>query len=174
MTPYLANLRIAMALIAERPDAIFIGQSVVAGGTAMGRSLDHVDPAIRLELPVFEDTQLGMATGLALAGYLPVCVYPRINFLLLAINQLVLHLDKLPVYSDGGYRPRVIVRTGIATPDPLDPGPQHLGDFTEALSMMLQTVKVERLETAEQILPAYRQAIECDGSTLMVELLERY
>jgi pyruvate/2-oxoglutarate/acetoin dehydrogenase E1 component len=119
-----------------------------------------------------EDLQLGMAIGAALAGDLPICVYPRINFMLLATNQLVLHLDKLPLYS--GFRPRVIVRTAVATPEPLDPGPQHLGDFTQAYRQMLRTVEVVDLYDASKIVPAYREAMERDGSTLLVEHLGRY
>lgn len=126
----------------------------------------------RLEFPVAEDCQLGFCIGLSLAGQLPICIFPRINFLLLATNQLVLHLDKLPLYS--GYRPKVIIRTAVATPEPLDPGPQHLGDFTEALRLMLRTVAVVRLDDPGKIVYEYEQARDRDGSTLLIEDLGRY
>jgi pyruvate/2-oxoglutarate/acetoin dehydrogenase E1 component len=171
---YFDALCAAMSELAAQPGAIFIGQSIVAGGTAMHRTLDHIPEGQRLELPVFEDTQLGIATGLALAGHLPICVYPRINFLLLAVNQLVLHLDALPIYSDGGYNPRVIIRTAVATPEPLDPGPQHLGDYAPELHSMLNNVKVVQLTRAESIIPAYRAAVERNGSTLLVEYSRMY
>jgi pyruvate/2-oxoglutarate/acetoin dehydrogenase E1 component len=125
-----------------------------------------------VELPVFEDTQLGLCIGLSLAGYLPISVFPRINFLLLALNQLVLHLDCIPRYSK--FRPKVLVRTAVATPEPLNPGPQHLGDFTESIRGMLKTVKVVKLETASQIVPAYEEAVAGEGSTLLIEEIARY
>jgi pyruvate/2-oxoglutarate/acetoin dehydrogenase E1 component len=174
MTEYFDALRAAMDELAVQPGAIFIGQSIVAGGTAMARTLDHVPLEQRLELPVFENVQLSMSTGLALAGYLPVTCFPRINFLLCAVDALVLHLDALPLYSDGGYRPRVIIRTGIATDVPLDPGDQHKGNYTDAIRSMLKTVRVIELLEAEQIVPAYRSAMEYNGSTLLVEHLGRY
>lgn len=161
-----------MAMIAEHPRAVFMGQAVACEGTAMFKTLRDVPMGKRVELPVFEDCQMGMATGAALNGDLPICIYPRINFLLLAMSQLVLHLDKLPLIS--GYQPKVIVRTAIATRHPLDPGPQHLGDFTDAIAYMLDTVRVVSLRAAVQIVPEYRRAMERGCSTLLVEQMELY
>ncbi len=169
---YFLNLRTAMRMLGEHPQSIFIGQAVACEGTAMFRTLADVPESKRLEMPVVEDMQMGMATGLALGGKLPVCIYPRFNFLLLAINQLVLHLDKIPMMGD--YKPKVIIRTAIATPEPLYPGPQHLGDFTAALASMLHTVRVEKLMCSDDILPAYARAVERDGSALLIEMTEKY
>ena len=46
---------------------------------------------------------MGMTTGLALAGAVPVSIFPRWNFLLCAMSQLVNHLDKLQAMSNGRY-----------------------------------------------------------------------
>lgn len=172
MSAYFDALRAAMLMLADEPRAIFMGQAVACPGTAMSNTFKGIAPERLLEMPVAEDMQLGMAIGMSLAGDLPVCCYPRINFLLLATNQLVLHLDKLPVYS--GWRPRVIIRTAIATPVPLDPGPQHLGDFTDALRLMLTTVEVVRLDAADRIVPEYGKAMRREGSTLLIERTELY
>ncbi len=163
-----------MNLIAEQPRSIFMGQSVANPGTAMTRTLAGVPKEKLLELPVAEDMQMGLAIGAAINGDLPVCIYPRFNFLLLAMSQLILHLDKLPLYSRGGFRPRVIVRTAVATPTPMDPGPQHLGDYTEVFRAMLETVTVVRLDDAARIVPEYLAAVERHGSTLLVERTELY
>lgn len=171
---YFSELCRAMTLLAEHPRSVFLGQSVRSPGTAMYTTLEGVPSEKRVELPVAEEMQLGMCTGIALNGGLPISIFPRWNFLLLATNQLVNHLDKIPLYSHGGYKPKVIIRTAVATSTPLDPGPQHLGDFTEAFRSMLKTVHVVRLEDAEDIVPAYRGAMECDGSTLLVEYSEKY
>lgn len=173
MSAYFDELCRAMEMLAAHPRSVFIGQAVACEGTAMRRTLAGVVPAKLLELPVAEDMQMGMAIGMSLAGDLPVCVYPRINFLLLAVNQLVLHLDKLPLYGNG-WAPKVIVRTSVATPVPLDPGPQHLGDFSFGLRAMLKTVKVVTLRTADRIVPAYELAMEREGSTVLVEMAEKY
>lgn len=174
MSAYYDEVRRAMAMIAQEPNAIFMGQAVAYPGTAMFGTLEDVPAEKRLELPVMEDTQMGMAIGMSLAGLLPVCIYPRINFLLLAINQLVLHLDKLPTYSQGGYRPKVIVRTAIGSASPLDPGAQHLGDYSLAIKLMLRTVAVVRIDHASEVHAVYKAALRRDGPTVVVEKMEHY
>jgi len=164
----------AMAMLSQQPRAVFMGQSVSYPGTAMFQTLKDVPMEKRLELPVFEDTQLGMATGMALVGDLPICIFPRVNFLLCAINQLVNHLDKLPLYSHGGYNPKVLIRTAVATDKPLDPGVQHLGNYTEAIHRMLNKVEVFDLWEEDWIVPAYRYAMKSSGSFLLVEHTELY
>lgn len=164
----------AMAWLAQQPDSIFVGQAIRYPGTAMFNTLRDVPMEQRIEFPVAENCQLGACTGLALSGFLPICIFPRINFLLEATSQLVQHLDKLVLYSDGGYNPRVIIRTAIATDKPLNPGEQHLGDYTDAFRYMLSTVHVEVLEDVDDIMPAYEAAVERKGSSLIIEHLGAY
>lgn len=163
-----------MEMVSRHPRAVFMGQAVAQPGTAMSKTLLRVPAEKLVELPVAEDMQMGLAIGAALNGDLPVTLYPRFNFLLLAMSQLVLHLDKLPIYSMGGFNPRVIVRTAIATDDPLDPGPQHLGDFSDVLQGMLRVVRVVVLNHASMIGPGYRDAMEREGSTVLVEHMRSY
>jgi pyruvate/2-oxoglutarate/acetoin dehydrogenase E1 component len=171
---YFDELCGAMRMLAHHPGAIFMGQAVAFKGTAMYGTLRDVPEDRRLELPVAEDMQMGIATGMALSGLLPVCLFPRWNFLLLAANQLVLHLDKLPAMSAGGFEPKVIVRTAIATREPLDPGPQHLGDFTDMIRPMLANVRVVKLSQPADVLREYHAALARDGSTVLVEHMELY
>lgn len=165
-----------MEMLAQDPRVYFMGQAVACPGTAMSNTLKKVSPDKLLELPVTEELQMGMATGMALAGHIPVSIYPRWNFLLLAVNQVVNHLDKLPIMSNGGYRPRVIIRTGIGSERPLHPQHQHVGDFTEAFRLMCTNIEVIRLENAEDIMPAYTKALQReDGkSTIVVEYGDYY
>lgn len=172
MTTYFDELCAAMENLGQLPNTVFMGQAVAYPGTAMYRTLERVPMEKRLELPVAEDMQLGMAIGMSLNGFLPICIYPRINFLLLAMNQLVLHLDKLPRYSD--YKPHVIIRTGIASDEPINPGPQHLGDYTGPIQQMLDTVCVRELHSRNEITPAYREAAYKPGGWLIVEQLGEY
>lgn len=163
-----------MNYLARHPDTIFIGQAVEYEGTGMSKTLIEVPPEKKLELPVCEDMQAGIANGLALAGRIPVSIFPRWNFLLLAANQIINHLDKLPEYS--GYKTKVIIRTGIGSVRPLHPQIQHIGDFTDAFKLMLQNIEVIRLDEPEQIFSAYQKALEReDGkSTLIIEYGDYY
>lgn len=168
---YFLELTKAMTFLAEQ-GALFLGQSIRYDGQAMHPSFAGVPMAQRIEMPVAEDFQMGFCTGLALTGVLPVCVFPRFDFLLLAANQLVNHLDKLPWMST--YRPKVIIRTAVGSTSPLDPGPQHCQDHTQAFMKMLHTVHVQPLTQAESIMPAYRDALNRKGSTLLVEYASEY
>lgn len=172
---YADELARAMEMVAERPDTIFMGQGVADhGGTTMSPSFKGVPPAQRLEMPVAEELQMGMAIGMALEGILPVCVFPRWNFILRAADQLVNHLDRLPLYSDGGYNPRVIIRTAVPSVNPFNPGPQHDDDFSRAFYEMLRTVDIVHLVSPEMIVPEYRHAMDVPHSTILVEYTERY
>lgn len=165
-----------MDFLAQDPRTIFLSQAVAVPGTAMSNTLKEV-PAHRLiELPVAEEMQMGMTTGLALTGLIPVSVFPRWNFLILAINQLVNHLDKIHVMSNGGYKTKAIIRTGIGSQRPLHPQHQHVGDFTESIRMMCSTVEIIRLEEPKDVFPAYEWALlrEDGHSTIIVEYGDYY
>ena len=165
-----------MEWLARDPRVMFLGQAVACPGTAMSNTLKNVAQDRLLELPVTEELQMGMSSGLALAGHVPVSIFPRWNFLLLAVNQVVNHLDKFPLMSNNGYRPKVIIRTGIGSVRPLHPQHQHIGDFTEAFRLMCRNIEVIRLEEPRDIFPAYQKALEReDGkSTIVVEYGDYY
>ncbi|MCS7008832.1 MAG: hypothetical protein NZL93_02710, partial [Chthoniobacterales bacterium] len=110
---YFDELKRSMEWLAQDPRVLFIGQAVEVPGTAMSNTVKDIPTIRRIELPVAEEMQMGMTIGLALQGFVPVSIYPRWNFLLLAVNQLINHLDKISIMSNGGYRPKAIIRTGI-------------------------------------------------------------
>ena len=140
-------------------------------GIAIAQSFKNIPRERRIEMPVAENLQLGISTGLALTGYVPVSVFPRWNFLLLAGDQLVNHLDKLALITEGQYKPKVIIRVAVGVRKPVDPQEQHVGDFTEGFQKMVRTVNIIKLNTADEIMPAYIKAYErADGiSTILVE-----
>ena len=72
--------------------------------------------------------------------------------------------------------PKVIIRTGIGSVNPLHPGPQHTGDFTEAFKLMCPNLNVVRLDNASMILPEYEKALERnDGvSSILIEWSDKY
>lgn len=173
---YFDELKRSMNFLAQDPRTIFIGQAVAVAGTAMTNTLKDVPPDRLIELPVAEEMQMGMTTGMALTGLVPVSIFPRWNFLLSGMSQLVNHLDKVQVMSNGGYKAKAIVRTGIGSQRPLHPQHQHIGDYTEALRSMCTTIEVIRLDEPEDIFPAYEKALLRDDGrcTLLVEYGDYY
>ncbi len=173
---YFDELKRSMEWLAENPEVCFLGQAVEYPGTAMTNTLSGVDKNKLIEMPVTEEMQMGISVGMAINGTVPVSIFPRWNFLLLAANQLVNHLDKLPVYSNGEYKPKVIIRTSIGSERPINPQVQHTGDFSEAFKLMLKNVEVIVLDEPEQIFPAFQKAyLRKDGcSTILVEYGDYY
>jgi|TARA_R110000824_G_scaffold383409_3_gene576965 pyruvate/2-oxoglutarate/acetoin dehydrogenase E1 component len=176
MGKYFEELKRSMDFLGSQPDTMFLGQAVEYKGTAMTNTLKDVDPSKLLEMPVDEEMQMGITNGLAVAGTVPISIYPRWNFLLLTMNQLINHLDRMPAFSHGEYVPKVIVRTGIGSERPLHPQAQHVGDFTDGLRLMTKNIEIIRLEEPEEIFPAYEKAyLRTDGkSTLIVEYGDYY
>ena len=166
---YFDELKKSMELLAEHPDTIFIGQAVEYEGTGMSNTLKGVPSDKKLELPVAEEFQMGLANGLALAGKIPVSIFPRWNFLLVGMNQLVNHLDKIPDFSE--FKTKVIIRTAIGSERPLHPQCQHVGDYSNFFSSILKNVEVIRLDEPEQIFASYNKALTRNDnkSTILVE-----
>lgn len=156
----------SMHALADEPNTIFLGQSVAYDGATIYDSLDGVPIAKRIEMPVIEDFQMGFSIGLAMQGFLPVTIYPRMDFLMLALNQLVNHLDKMPYF---GWKPKVIVRTRVGSTRPLDAGPQHTQNHAVALGYMLEWVMVRVVRTPEEVLYAYDAAMSDHNSWVIVE-----
>ena len=165
-----------MEYLGEQSDTMFLGQAVEYKGTAMTNTLKDISRKKLLEMPVDEEMQMGITNGLAVAGTVPISIYPRWNFLLLTMNQLVNHLDRMPNFSHGEYIPKVIIRTGVGSERPLNPQAQHVGDFTDGFRLMVNNIEVIRLEEPEDIFPAYYKAYNrTDGkSTLVVEYGDYY
>ena len=176
MGKYMDELTRAMEYLGKFDNTIFIGQSVEVAGTAMRNTLLNVDHNKLVEMPVDEDFQMGLATGMALTGLIPISIFPRWNFLLLATNQIVNHLDKLKEITQNKNPGKVIIRTGIGSVIPLHPGPQHTGDFTEAFRLMCSNLNIVRLDKTSVIFDEYQKAYErTDGvSSLLIEWSDKY
>lgn len=173
---YADEVKRAMLWLAEQHNTLFLGQSVAYPGNVIYKNLAEVPAEKKLELPVFEETQMGMSIGLAMEGFVPVSVFPRFNFLLCAASQLVNHLDKIPHMTSGELKPKVIIKTMVGSIKPLHPGIQHCGNFTEAFKSMLDTVEVIDLTEPDMVFASYKKAYERkDGkSTLLVEYGDYY
>tara|TARA_A100001515_G_C4586226_1_gene214578 strand:- start:1652 stop:2179 length:528 start_codon:yes stop_codon:yes gene_type:complete len=158
-----------MELLNEHPKTIFMGQAIEYKGTALTHQVKKFNKEKLLELPVAEEFQAGLALGLALEGYIPVSMYPRMNFIILAMNQIVNHLDKWEAMSMGQSRPKVIMKAVVGSEDPLDPGHQHKANYAECFRSSCTNIDVVELLYPHQVLPAYKKALESERSTLIIE-----
>ena len=165
-----------MEFLSSKKRTLFIGQAVEVPGTAMSKTLNNLPKKKLIELPVAEEMQMGLTLGLAMEGNIPVSIFPRWNFLLYAVNQLVNHIDKFKIMSGTKIKPKIIIRTGVGSQKPLHPQHQHIGDFTDAFRKMTTTIEIIRLKSPNDIFPAYKKAFyRKDGkNTILVEYGDYY
>ena len=170
MATYKEELIRSMEYLAKRENSIFLGQEAKDyNGTMIKVPGNKI-----LETPVFEDTQLGISIGLSLNNILPITLYTRMDFFILAINQLVNHLDKIKEISLSQFEPKVIIRVCIGYDGPLYLGMQHTGNYTEGIRKMVKNIKVIELTNKDLIYPSYVSAARSDKSTILIEYKELY
>ena len=168
---YKKELTKSMNYLAKNRNVVFIGQSINYPGHAIYSTLEKIENKKKIELPVFEETQMGISIGMAMLGYIPVSIYPRFDFMLLAYNQLINHLDKIRSMSDNEFTPKVIIRVAIGSKHPLNSGPQHSQNYTLSLKKMLHEVNVVFLNKPEKIFFEFKKALirKDNKSSILVE-----
>jgi pyruvate/2-oxoglutarate/acetoin dehydrogenase E1 component len=171
---YKEELDRAMEWLATKSNTIFMGQAIGFSGHAISNTMSKVPQDKRVELPVFEELQMGIATGMALEGWVPITCYPRFDFFILSLNQLINHLDKIQDMSQGDMKPKVIIRVAVGSKLPFSAGPQHTQNYTEAMKIMLTEVNVVELTEPEQIFDAFVDAYNSDKPTLVIEYSDYY
>lgn len=171
-SPYKDALTNAMTELAKLEDTIFIGQQIVYAGNPMSTTLTEVPKEKMIEVPVMEETQLGMSLGMAITGKTVVTFYPRWDFIVSATNQLVNHLDKFQLMTEK--KVNIIIRLGKGSDKPLDPGHQHKGNYFEEFKSICKNIEFHDLKTANDIELAYKYATKEGGIHVLVEYPELY
>ena len=131
---YKDSLTIAMTKLGKMDNTIFLGQQILFPGNPMSSTLVDVPKEKMIELPVMEDSQMGMSLGMAMTGKFVITFYPRWDFLICAANQLINHVDKMELMSNGQWKPNMIIRVGKGSEIPLNPGPQHRNNYFKSFS----------------------------------------
>ena len=165
-----------MDYLSKKNKTIFIGQAVEYAGTAMSNTLKDVSLKKKIELPVAEEMQMGITLGLAMEGNTPISIFPRWNFLLYSMNQLVNHIDKYEIMNDEKLKKNIIIRTGIGSQRPLHPQYQHIGDFSSEIKKMCKNIDVIKLDNPKKIFSAYKKAFsnKVKKCTIIVEYGDYY
>lgn len=169
---YKEALTAAMSMLCADPLFRWVGYGLLDGKGANGTA-KMVPNEKTIECIVSENLMLGMAQGLSMAGLKPTVLFERANFLMVAMDSLVNHLDCCDLISRGEFKPCVIIRVVVGgSQKPLFTGHTHVGDFSEALKLMLK-MPVLVCRDAYEVTEFYRIAKQRQddgvGSTLLVE-----
>src|ERR1700727_3299905 len=109
--PYIAAVQEGIRVEMERdPTVVFYGQDVAPSDEdplvqAFGRERVRVSP-------ISETAEIGMAVGLALAGYRPVVELLMSEFMLVAMNQVVNEAPRLRYMSGGRVKVPLVLKAG--------------------------------------------------------------
>jgi pyruvate/2-oxoglutarate/acetoin dehydrogenase E1 component len=171
-TPYKDALSNAMGQLAKLNNSIFIGQQIIYAGNPMSTTLGEVPKEKMVELPVMEETQMGMTLGIAMTDKLVISFYPRWDFIICAANQLINHIDKYEMMT--GKTAHIIIRLGKGSDKPLDPGHQHKGNYFEEFKSICKNIEFMDLKTPIDIELSYKYATKNKGIYVLVEYPELY
>jgi pyruvate/2-oxoglutarate/acetoin dehydrogenase E1 component len=167
-SPYKDALTNAMNELAKLEDVIFIGQQIIYAGNPMSTTLGEVPKEKMIEVPVMEETQM----GIAMTGKRVITFYPRWDFIVSAANQMINHLDKFETMTDK--KVNVIIRLGKGSDKPLDPGHQHKGNYLNEFKSLCKNIEFHDLKTPSDIELAYTYAMKEGGIHCLVEYPELY
>jgi pyruvate/2-oxoglutarate/acetoin dehydrogenase E1 component len=137
---YLEEVQKGMDLLASDSRTVFVGQAMAFKGHAISRQVEKYPSWQKMEFPVAENMQAGFCLGLAMEGLIPVCVYPRCNFAILACDQILNHIDKWKILT--GQDVKVIIKMVCGSKSPMDPDWQHKANYAEAFQHMCEFIPV--------------------------------
>jgi len=160
----------SMTKLGER-GAIFIGYNVFYGN-AIG-TLKNVPDDQKLETPVAENLMAGLAIGMSFEGFLPVIYYERHDFMLVAADAIVNHIDKIERISHGEFKCPVIIRAVTADAGPFYSGITHSQDFTNVFREAV-SFPVEDPVSGMDVLKVFNDAVLSGRPVMVVERKSRY
>lgn len=172
VSEYKLAISSAMTQLGKADDVVFIGQQIVYPGNPMSTTLTEVPKDKMIEVPVMEETQMGMSLGIAMTGKRVVSFYPRWDFVISATNQLINHLDKYELMT--GKNVDILIRVGKGSDDPLDPGHQHKANYFNEFKSMCKNITFFDLKTAEEVENAYNYFNTNGGINIFVEYPQLY
>jgi len=172
MNPYKKAITEQMTRLSNDPHAVFIGYNTICGSRIYG-TLQDVDPDKCIETPVAENLMMGLAIGMSLEGYKPVVCFERHDFMTVAMDAIVNHLDKLPELSGNKFCLPVVIRAIVGHDKPLDPGSQHKQDYTELIQRHTD-IEVLKVGTPEDAVAAYDKACRVIKPIFITEYRELY
>lgn len=171
MVTYQSELTRTFGELAKQKEVVFLGQGLVNGDRVYG-TMSEVPTNKCMELPCAENLIMGVATGLALKGLRPVVVFQRMDFILLAADQIINHLALMPKMSGGQFKLPVLIRAIVGSSDRnFDVGEQHRKDFSD---MFREYLSVYTFRRGMDIFNSYTEAYKEDAPALLVEYKDNY
>jgi len=169
---YQEAVKKSMEILAQDERVLFVGYGLNYNGRAF-KTLSDVPREKILETPLAENLMTGLGIGMSLEGILPVIYFERHDFLLIASDAIVNHFDKIESMSHGQFKTPAIIRAVVGHDKPLDPGAQHLQDFTRAFRSMVK-FPIYEPSTSKEVLDTYKSLLDTKGPVMVIERKSLY
>nr|WP_319395118.1 transketolase C-terminal domain-containing protein [uncultured Desulfobacter sp.] len=142
-------------IMSSNPNAIVMGEGVKDPtgifGTTLGLA-DEFGPERVVDTPIAEESFTGFSLGCALNGLYPIVTHIRVDFLVVAMNQLVNSISKYSYMYGGALKVPMLIRSVIGRS--WGQGPQH-SQSLQALFAHIPGLTVIMPATAEDVLEMY-------------------
>jgi pyruvate/2-oxoglutarate/acetoin dehydrogenase E1 component len=151
------------------PSVIVLGQGVDDPKAILGTTKGLVDkfgPGRVFDTPLAEDGMTGVAIGAALAGLRPIHIHIRMDFVLLAMNQIINMAAKMCYMYGGQIHVPLVIRSMIGKS--WGQGPQH-SQSIYPLFMNIPGLKIVCPVTPYDAKGCLVQSIRDDNPTLFIE-----
>lgn len=153
----------------RHPSVIFFAEGIADPSSVFGTTAGfskHIAPERIIEMPVSENALTGVAVGAALMGKRPVMSLQRVEFALLAMEQILNNAAKAHYISCGRHRVPLLIRLVVGRG--WGQGPEH-SQSLETMFALVPGLKV--------VMPTYPRdakglviaAIEDDNPVIMIE-----
>lgn len=171
ISKYRDHIASEMKWLARKSKTVFIGEGLINAGRIYG-TMDGVPLRKCIEMPIAENLIMGAAIGLAIAGYRPVVVFQRMDFMLIAADQIINHLVAIPKMSGGTVKLNVIIRAIVGSQsETFDVGLQHQQDHTELFRKYMCVMNFGDVVWKGT---EYREAYSLKGARMIVEDRDKY
>jgi len=167
---YIEAIREALAEEMERdPNVLLLGEDVGAYGGAFGVSaglLERFGDERIVDTPISENSFVGLAVGAAMTGLRPVVEIMFMDFITLAVDQIVNHASKLAYMYDFQVTVPLVIRTPAGSGRGY--GPSHSQNL-ESLFAGVPGLRVVMPYTPFEAKALLKAAIRDHGPVLFVE-----
>lgn len=156
-------------LLARYPETVLFGLGVNDPKRIFGTTVNLVEQFGKsrvFETPTAESCSLGVAVGLAITDYKPIVVYQRLDFFLLAMDQLVNSAAKWRYMFGDSYSTSMIIRLIVGRG--WGQGPTHSQNL-HSLFTHIPNLRVVFPAFADDFISQYRNAFENPYPLIMIE-----
>ena len=170
MTTYVEALRKAQVDALRHDDAVVVIGQGLWSPWYVGASMNDLDkmfgPDRIFDTPVSEQASTGAGVGAALAGLRPIVVHPRVDFAMLAVDQMVTQAAKWSSMFGGRGRVPIVFRLIVNRGG--EQGAQHSQSMFSWFSHVpgLRVVSPATSSHAYQLL---RASIECNAPVVFMD-----